>query len=1028
MADPTNDTMQMGPPAPPGHDDTQLIRERRSACARHALDVPPMAPGALPPQAPAPLPAAAAAAADTASPVTARFTGGARGHAPSARDAAAHPRPPVPATEAAPAPLPDTPAPPPAPAAPIWALALSGGGIRSATLSLGVLQAVAATHARPPAVDPAAAPATLGTAPDPGAATATPSPAEPSPPPVAPPAPSTFDDSLLSRFEYLSTVSGGGYIGGFLTSLFLPGRLRADARAAATTDPRERAIAARLAADDAVQALCHEPPGRMRANEAFEGGRVVQAPLRWLRDNGRYLTPAGGGDLFYAVALQLRNWIAVHYVMGTVLITLFAAMALAVSAVPWLQDFDGDQLAAATAALKGSNPGFMDGLWWSPWFLLSGALGALWVIPAGLSFWVPQPSGADGRCIAITPAAWGFVFLVGLCIGVADLHAVLGGLLPPGTGFAGWARALWDTESLPLYVALAVVIGLAQYTAVRVQTDNVDTMRVRLTRWLRDGMLAVGGLALLGVIDTAAHTLYLALASGLGTLGHALTPAGLVGALVYGVRHVAMSSSPKEALPAWAARLPWGTIAGAAGLVIMAVVATAWSLLVVALQWSGHLPEPYGFDPPDPRVMAMVLAVAVILTWVVGRFPSFINLSTLQAFYSARLARAYLGASNGWRFADLGKRSSWSVAEPHDGDDIALSAFVAPACDAAGAPQGQALVTRAPFHLLNVTINDTVDPAEQLVQRDRKGKPMVVTPLGFSIDGAPLGPFSAQAPTIELQRPLSLGQWVGTSGAAFSTGIGRETSLGRSLLMGAANVRLGTWWEPRPPGAAADRGSPDGVLRRLFPTQCYLLDEFTARFHGAARRWQYLSDGGHFENTALYELLRPERQVRFVIACDHGADPEYRFDDLANLIRLARIDLQVDVEVEESVREHPLLGRWFGVPADFRAAAASERGASHGNGADAHEPIAVLLRARHGTPAATTCWVLLLKPRVRGDSAADVVQYQLRHPEFPQEPTADQFYDEAQWESYRKLGRDNASHLLAPEVWSALHAWIGRQG
>jgi hypothetical protein len=429
--------------------------------------------------------------------------------------------------------------------------------------------------------------------------------------------------------------------------------------------------------------------------------------------------------------------------------------------------------------------------------------------------------------------------------------------------------------------------------------------------------------------------------------------------------------------------------------------------------------------------------VALLLAIVVGRFPSFINLSSLQAFYSARLTRAYLGASNGERFADTSHRASWSVAEPHEGDEVPMSAYVT------GAARSE-LVTRAPFHLVNVTVNDTVDPAEQLVQRDRKGKPMVVTPLGFSIDGAPLGAFSDQAPTIELQRPLSVGQWIGTSGAAFSTGIGRETSLGVSLLMGAANVRLGTWWEPRtsamPGGVPGNMATPrEGLLRRWFPTQSYLFDEFTARFHGPARRWQYLSDGGHFENTALYELLRPAREVRFIIACDHGADPEYRFDDLANLIRLVRIDLEVDVSVDEGIRHDEHLGRWFGVPADFRPPAAVATDIAAGRPAEPgtarpsdeeppREPIALLLRARHGLPARTTCWVVVLKPRVRTDSAADVVQYALRHPAFPQEPTADQFYDEAQWESYRKLGRDNASHVLQPRVWERLHAYIAAQG
>ena len=39
-----------------------------------------------------------------------------------------------------------------------------------------------------------------------------------------------------------------------------------------------------------------------------------------------------------------------------------------------------------------------------------------------------------------------------------------------------------------------------------------------------------------------------------------------------------------------------------------------------------------------------------------------------------------------------------------------------------------------------------------------------------------------------------------------------------------------------------------------------------------------------------------------------------------------------------------------------------------------------------------------------GREPVDVLQYHAQHPDFPHETTADQFFDEAQWESYRRLG------------------------
>ena len=59
----------------------------------------------------------------------------------------------------------------------------------------------------------------------------------------------------------------------------------------------------------------------------------------------------------------------------------------------------------------------------------------------------------------------------------------------------------------------------------------------------------------------------------------------------------------------------------------------------------------------------LLVALGLLPTLINGLFPSFINLSTLQAFYSARLTRAYLGASNGARFHGEDGRRYASAAE-----------------------------------------------------------------------------------------------------------------------------------------------------------------------------------------------------------------------------------------------------------------------------------------------------------------------------------------------------------------------------
>jgi hypothetical protein len=243
--------------------------------------------------------------------------------------------------------------------------------------------------------------------------------------------------------------------------------------------------------------------------------------------------------------------------------------------------------------------------------------------------------------------------------------------------------------------------------------------------------------------------------------------------------------------------------------------------------------------------------------------------------------------------------------------------------------------------------------------------------------------------------------------------MGRCTSLGLSLVAGLANVRLGYWWDSGVnPRERRTRGRLRRVVAWLFPFQSYLLSEWLARFHGPARRHWYLSDGGHFENTGVYELLR--RRLPHVICCDCGADPEYGFGDLASLVRKARIDFEAEVRFvsAEQLRKLPVQA-WpasflaqLGMPQDFADPKRRATGA---------QPHALLAVVRFGEPPAAEAFalILFLKPALSGDEPLDLWEYHAQQPDFPQDSTADQFFDEAQWESYRKLGEHTAAQILA---------------
>jgi hypothetical protein len=261
---------------------------------------------------------------------------------------------------------------------------------------------------------------------------------------------------------------------------------------------------------------------------------------------------------------------------------------------------------------------------------------------------------------------------------------------------------------------------------------------------------------------------------------------------------------------------------------------------------------------------------------------------------------------------------------------------------------------------------------------------------------------------------ISIGHWVALSGAAFGTGLGARNSLGFGLLAGLTNVRLGYWWDSHVNPAARQFQTRPGLFATLgrwfssgFPVQAYLLNEWLARFHGPARRYWYLSDGGHFENTAVYELIR--RRLPHIVCCDCGQDVDYNFGDLANLVRKARIDFNAEI-----------------VFYDRKELDALQQRATHPIPLEALEPLGTLQEfadgeRRHRALLARICYegeekpsshILFVKPVVTGAEPLDVRQYQQDSPTFPQESTIDQFFDEAQWESYRKLGEFSGDQLL----------------
>jgi hypothetical protein len=237
---------------------------------------------------------------------------------------------------------------------------------------------------------------------------------------------------------------------------------------------------------------------------------------------------------------------------------------------------------------------------------------------------------------------------------------------------------------------------------------------------------------------------------------------------------------------------------------------------------------------------------------------------------------------------------------------------------------------------------------KELAWQKRKAASFVYTPLfcGYDYFASPpgwVGSFcsSAYRPTDQFGRTggLHLGTAVAVSGAAASPNMGFHTSPGLAFLMTVFNARLG-WWAGNPRHRKTWRrlGPAYGLLylfREIFPSTN---DEMS---------YVYLSDGGHFENLGIYELVR--RQCRFIIACDASCDGNTRFEDLGNAVEKCRRDFGVEIDIDVGHLDR-----------DVRT----------GHSA-AHFALG-RVTYRHVRGPARKAYLLYIKPTLSGDEPADV--------------------------------------------------------
>lgn len=783
--------------------------------------------------------------------------------------------------------------------------------------------------------------------------------------------------NLLQKVDLMSSVSGGGYFGSFLGRLFTRIAERTNARHDGNEwkgDPqRQRPSSVK------------DVEGKMADSDS--------APLRWLRENGRYLAPGGSVDWRDNIAVLLRNNISVWFILG---LWIFGMLAL-VSALryyPPLAATYGGML------LSDSRFGQLDKLpFFSPLLALPLLATALLVVPLIWAFWLAgvkrgtryNGKGAASALILLTAASGLVVVVEGPLRWFVLLHI-----------FA--------------FVLAVVFLELALPGDLKGGKEQGPAARTEITHWLGKAWVVVLALLVVALCDALGLRLVGVLHEHLPMTFTVVT--GYLAAIISAFNTLASRLPRKNEKGSFLDTLSFKIL-----LPVVAFIVAA-SLIVVLTALVHVLAHEEGWQG-----CAWAAAVCLLFSLVAGKCLFFLNFSSLQQTYGARLARAYLGASNPARAEGPARR----LTDLDPGDNIAWSAYRP---DQSGGP----------LHIISTCVNETLDGISQREIRDRNGMACSIGPAGISVarryhalwhgsnelaldesvkpiptTGA--DPFhvleSTQQPFPQVEA-LSLQTWTAISGAAFSTGLGRRTSAPLSFLLGLAGVRLGYWWDSgirafQRPGVVAPKllNRLAKLTTALFPMQSLILSEFRGLFGGPSQRYWYLSDGGHFENTGLYELLR--RRLPLMICCDAGEDPDYEFSDLADCVRKARVDFSADISFQsaediKAIVAAPLCNI-MGSPEEIRESCMALKAGLSSTQRLTHKARHVALARVHYLDIKEKdkreqhqSWLLLIKPSVSGDEPRDVATYATMHPTFPHETTADQVFDEAQWESYRKLG------------------------
>jgi hypothetical protein len=377
----------------------------------------------------------------------------------------------------------------------------------------------------------------------------------------------------------------------------------------------------------------------------------------------------------------------------------------------------------------------------------------------------------------------------------------------------------------------------------------------------------------------------------------------------------------------------------------------------------------------DVLLLVGVIGALMLLGWVASKSVN-VNRFSLHGMYRNRLVRAYLGASNEHREETLDPFTGFSKNDNLHLDQLWRSKGDAAKGDSADttAAKGEPIIAQQPLLIVNTTLN--LVRGQRLGWQERKAESFSMSPFhcGNFYEGY------RRSAEYGGRRGITLGTALTISGAAANPNMGYHSSPAVTFLLGILNARLGAWL-----GNTNVKG--EKTFRYQGPRSA-LVPLFAELFGMTDARSEYiqLSDGGHFDNLGLYEMVL--RRCRFIIVSDASMDRGPNFGDLGNAIRKIRIDFGIPIEFNDRIA---IVSRDDTTPGMLCAL-----------GTVRYSRVDEASEENDGT-------LIYLKPTLNlGGSGPpipyDVFSYHKTSADFPHESTVDQWFDESQFESYRALG------------------------